>query len=309
MTIHREINRNIGIDLLRIVAMLMIVVLHLVCHTFDDGASGGSASTIFTHHLLRAHVLVCVEVYGMISGYVMIYSTPKYSHLFELWLQIMFYALGISLLVYFSGLPMQSMLKQNLRPITNSCYWYLSAYFGMYILLPLLNPGLQSIKMGSLYYILIVIMFLYSILSLLNGEIFGLGYGYTTLWLLICYIYGAAIRRIKEESSLVLSKKAIGVIFAILWGAFVIYALIEAVFPELVTTNVGVVAERLFREYTSPLMIIYAGVLVYVFSDFQICHEKTKKVIQWGTPLTLGVYLIHCHRVIWYNFMLMCEIL
>ena len=53
--IKRQDNRNIGVELLRIVAMLMIVLLHLICHTFSDTSETKTpAANVMSYHSIRA---------------------------------------------------------------------------------------------------------------------------------------------------------------------------------------------------------------------------------------------------------------
>ena len=93
-----EIKKNehdVGIGLLRIVAMLMIVLLHLVYHTYANILEKAPAASIMAGHALRAVTLVCVECHAMIGGYVMVYSKPGYACLPGVRLQTMFYTEGI----------------------------------------------------------------------------------------------------------------------------------------------------------------------------------------------------------------------
>ena len=90
--------RNYGIDLLRILAMFMIVMLHVL-------GRGGilENATIFSAHYKIAWLLevICygaVNIYALISGYVGFRAKHKYVNIIMLWLQVIFYTVSITIL-------------------------------------------------------------------------------------------------------------------------------------------------------------------------------------------------------------------
>ena len=92
--IKRE--RNYGIDALRIIAMFMVVILHVL-------GKGGVLISLEKFSLgyeiawfLEILVFCAVNCYALISGYVMYGSKPKYSSLALLWLQVAFYTVLIT---------------------------------------------------------------------------------------------------------------------------------------------------------------------------------------------------------------------
>ncbi len=64
---------------------------------------------------------------------------------------------------------------------------------------------------------------------------------------------------------------------------------------------------KLCREYYSPLIVLYAAILLLLFSQMKIGGRIIKAVILWLSPLTLGVYLFHCHRYIWIRYIKLDE--
>ena len=304
-----EINNNehnVGIELLRIVAMLMIVLLHLICHTFTD--DGGTTRNIMAYLFLRAVTLVCVECYAMISGFVMVYSKPRYSRLLCIWLQMMFYAVGICIVFRLAGLTVpRSMWIWNFHPVTARCYWYLTAYFGMYVLLPFVLPTLKNMPLKSLMVTGGMLFFFYSCLAMLNGRLFGIESGYSTIWLLVCFIWGAAIRRAQDAGQFQLSSWILLLCLALILIVFMVNACLTAFHPHLFSTKINEVMSKLCREYYSPLTVLYAVILLGLFTRMKIGSQRLKAVILWFSPLTLGVYLIHCHRCIWLRYIKLDE--
>ncbi len=292
--------RNVGIELLRIVAMLMIVLLHLVCHTFTDvGGGGPPTGNIMAYHFLWDVTLVCVECYAMISGYVMVYSKARYARLLCVWLQMMFYTVGICVAFALLGLKVPKALwMQNLHPVTGGCYWYMTAYFGMFPFLPFINPALKGLPLKTLVVAAAVLFVFFSILPLMNGNLFVIKYGYSPIWLLVCYVFGAVFRRASDDGKLSLPKCFLPLMLVLIWMVFIGHAWLYAIHPNIFTSRIGALLWKLPREYYSPLTVLYAIILLFLFSRMKIT-DRFKKIILFFSPLTLGVYLIHCHRCIW----------
>ena len=244
----------------------------------------------------------------MISGYVMVYSKPRFSRLLGIWLQIMFYTVGICVVFRVIGQTVpQSIWRVNLHPVTARCYWYLTAYFGMYVLLPFVIPALKIMPTKSLMALSVILFIFYSCLAMLNGRLFGIDAGYSTVWLLVCFIWGTALRRAQDSgqfqpSSWILLVGLFGILIVFLANAF-----LNAFIPGLFGTKIGEMISRLCREYYSPLTVLYAIVLMGLFTRLKIGSQRLKAVILGISPLTLGVYLIHCHRCIWLRYIKLDE--
>ena len=306
-----EINnnvRNVGVELLRIVAMLMIVLLHLICHTFTDVGGGKTpTASIMAYHFLRAVTLVCVECYTMISGYVMVYSKPRYSRLLGVWIQILFYTVGICIAFTLLGLKVSKALWiQNLHPITGGCYWYMTAYFGMFPFLPFINPALKELPLKTLAVGGAMLFVFFSIIPLMNGNLFVIKNGYSTIWLLVCYVFGAVFRCASDEGKLSLPEWILPLLLVLIWMVLMGHAWLFAIHPNIFKSRIGSLLRKLPREYYSPLTVLYATVLLLLFSQMKIA-DSLKSIILFFSPLTLGVYLIHCHRFIWFHWIKLDE--
>ena len=90
MRSDKKQGRMANLEMLRCVAMMMVVVLHylgkgdlLTDLTSDSMGSAGAAAWF-----LESFCIVAVNVYMFISGYVMCRSSFKLSRLIVLWLQV-----------------------------------------------------------------------------------------------------------------------------------------------------------------------------------------------------------------------------
>lgn len=93
--------RNYGIDFLRMISMIMIVMLHTLGH----GGILRSVSFLSVHYqiawLLEVIAFGAVNTYAMISGFVSVDSHFKISNILILWLQVLFYGILINTVFFF----------------------------------------------------------------------------------------------------------------------------------------------------------------------------------------------------------------
>ena len=176
--------RSYGIDLLRMVSMLMVVTLHILGQggvmALCPIGSPAYAATWF----LQTLVLCGVNCFGMISGYVGVNSRFKVSKGLKLWLQVFFYMLSITVLFYIfkPSAVIPVMWLRAFLPVTLKQYWYVSAYFIVFIFSPFINKMLLSLERRQLWLLLAVSFFVTTIWEPLGiNGVFSLEVGYSAL--------------------------------------------------------------------------------------------------------------------------------
>ena len=145
--------RKFSIDLLRIFVMYFIVVWH-VCNQSGFGNSSSSFSQQAVFYLYKTLTCVSVNVFALISGYVG-YGSKKMrlSKIIDLWFVTVFYGIVISIGMICLGIPgvgVKDFVKSFL-PITLNTYWYLSAYVGLFFLMPLINKLVKHISAENFF--------------------------------------------------------------------------------------------------------------------------------------------------------------
>lgn len=146
--VSKQKELNYGIELLRIVSMMMIVTLHVLGRggVLEESVVGGGQ-----YHAAYFMEIACycaVDCYALISGYVMFDSKFKYGKFILLMFQVYFYSLGITI-VYLILKPEYvniGCLIKSLFPILSKQWWYLSAYAGMYLFIPFMNSIVSTMK-------------------------------------------------------------------------------------------------------------------------------------------------------------------
>lgn len=281
-------NRSYGIDLLKSVSMLMVVVLHILG---VGGILAGSAQGTVTNDiawLLEAANICAVNCFGLISGYVLCKGHYRRSRLLSLWLRVVFESLIITaaFALLLPGVVGFSEWFKVFTPVIHGVYWYFTAYFALFLFVPYINKMLSSLtnreKASLSISAVIVFVFLGNVL---NNDIFFLHGGYGFLWLLCLYVFGACIRDIEIKSSInkywLLAAYAICVSLA--WALMKITH-IPALF-----------------SYTSPFVLLASVFLLLFFRRLEFKSPKSHRVISMLARTSFGVYIIHTHPLIWGN--------
>lgn len=250
--------RDYGIDLLRILSMLMVVATHALGEGgLLEAAIGHTSHTAFVW-LTEAGVACAVNVYGLISGYVGYSARHRPANLLYLWCQAVFYTLGFTVLLKWGqGLALGDILA-GLCPVTKRTYWYLTAYFALFFLMPALNFLIRTLPKKELLLLNASCVFLFSLMpSILESDLFFTKDGYSCLWLAVLYLLGGTCRRLElfHKTSVI---RALGV-----------YLL--CCFVNLIGRDVFLkyrMFDRMYRlfEYTAPLVLVSAIALLAAFA-------------------------------------------
>ena len=165
-TPHSE--RNHGIELLRIFAMLLAAVLHILKKGGVITASEGNLAAYSTVWLLEAAAYCAVNCYALISGYVGYSDRPKPLRLarcIELWLQVVFYSVIITTVYCIAGVGFVGVsdFADAFLPVTSKQYWYFTAYIGMFFFIPLLNALVRRLNRRALVSLCIMLIAVFSL--------------------------------------------------------------------------------------------------------------------------------------------------
>lgn len=292
--------RNYGVDLLRMLSIYMVIVIHLFLHK-GIYAMPFLTPTIPSFIIQWFIYLLCfcsVNCFALISGYV---GIDRKSHRFTpaimLWLQTFFYTFAITVL--FSVFMPEAVTKEQwlgaVFPICTNQYWYISSYFGLLILMPILDKGINAMRIKELKTVVITLIIVFSILpNVFQKDAFVLNTGYSVIWLTVLYITGAYLKR--RASAKITALKCFAGYFAMNAVSLAIKITIgffhdRQDFNELLKSNILI-------DYTSPFVLGSAIFLLLAFSQLKI-NEKTAKIISRLSPLALGVYILHVNPLIW----------
>lgn len=297
---RRETERNYGIDLLRIAAMLMIPVLHVLGQGGVLGRTAQNAANYYACWLLETACLCAVNCYALISGYAGSRARWKPEKLLYLSGRVLFYSLSITAVlgtVHPDWIERDILLKTFL-PFQWKTWWYYSAYAGLFFLMPVLNRGLQGLSVREKKRLLPLLFLVFSVLTCFSKP-FGidpleLTGGYSVIWLLVLYLVGACLRESawpRLPKAIWLSGFFLNVLLA--WGWK--YLTDTGVLPSPADTQYA----RLFLTYTAPPIFLCGVCLLLFFAGLKIRSAWMRRLIRGVAPLTFSIYIIHTHPLIW----------
>lgn len=288
--------RNYGIDFLRIVSMFMVVILHVLGQGGILDAAEPFSVKYWSAWFLEITCYCAVNCFALISGFVMYQRRTKISKFVNLWLQTVFYTV-LAAIIFFIIKPKTIRLSNIINalfPITRNHYWYVSSYFGLLVLSPVLNTAILHTPKKALGSVLLASYAIFCVLpTALFADPYHLNGGYSLIWLALLYLTGGYFSKYDIASHI----KTCRAWF--LWaGALILTCLSKIILellPQLLSIDLG---GNLLITYTSPTISIIAVALLIICSKQHFC-KPIVAVIRILSPAALGMYLIHVNRLVW----------
>ena len=284
-------SRNYGIDILRLYSMLLVITLHIFCHGgVLDNATGLSNNIVWVFEIIAYCAVNC---YAMISGFVQYSEKEKpyqYSKYATLWLQVVFYSFGITLLTYFidnSSISIKFLVK-SLLPVTTKQYWYFSAYTGLFFIVPWLNRFIRNLSEAQMTRFILIVFLVFSCYGNLIDP-FSMNYGYSFVWLVIMYLFGAWLKKCQIPQKVRSRYAALTLVLCL------ILTWVVKMFSPLLNS--------LFVSYISPTIVLVSLCYIILFSKLNI-NNTIKRVTKFLSPAAFGVYLIHEQNIMREKFVL-----
>ena len=293
-------NRNYGIDLLRIVAMYMVVVLHVLNLGGITNSETVSSGNYWTAAMLRIATYCAVDIYALISGFVGYKAKHRYANLATLWLTVEIYSVSFAVInmLFFNGSMGKKKILFSLFPATQGNLWYFTMYFCLFFFMPLLNAAVERLPRRTLKFAVLSFIALFTIIPLLwRSDPFIADRGYSLLWLIVLYLIGAyigkyrALERIKKPIALLGYFACIAVVWCSKYA-------IKSFFPGFLTIRNN---DEWFIGYTTFPIFLSAVFLLLLFRDLKL-PVILKRITAVVSPLSFSVYVIHSLPLIYVLF-------
>lgn len=305
--------RQLNYELLRILAMLMIVCLHYLSKGgfLGDAARSEISAAGYAAWLIEAFCLVAVNVYVLISGYFGSGSDTKdvLRRPFCIWKQVIFYSVVIGVIAILTGIQKVDIYQifVYLFPTVTEHYWFATSYIILCFFMPFLDKGVKELDKKSLEKLLGAFLLVFCLAkTVIPMQLAWDKYGYDAFWFVTLYLTGAYIRRYgilfvnSRIKALVLYIGSVLLIFASFLVIRQIYFL------------TGSLGDFIQYAYTYNHLFCYLGA-IGLFMAFCECFDKKagygnkrleriRKPIEFVSGATFGVYLIHEHiniRYLW----------
>lgn len=304
----RDAKRQANFELLRIVAMFMIISLH---YLVKGGAAMPFPFAAKEHPvgvlawLIESFCIVAVNCYVLISGYFCVESAWKPGRVVSLLCQVLFYSLLIPVILLLTGVVSVSDLSLYdwigfVLPFGTEHYWFATAYLVMYLFAPFLSAGIQKLKKRELQILLALLLAFFSMeKTIVPVSLATDRYGYDFGWFLCLFVTAGYIRLYGIPW---LEKRSHAV-----WG-YVLSCLLVwllSLFSNTLGKEIEAFAHYADMPYTYNHLLCLTGAvsLFYVFQNVSLREGRAADVIRLLASGTFGVYLLHEHILVRYRWL------
>ena len=281
-------NRQSNMELLRIVAMFMIVVYHTVYYVFYDYRGD---SPFFASLMTLLHI--GVPLFVLISGYFGIKPSKKGA--LRLYVILLFYNLlfyGLRLICGDVSFSYKAFIKLFFPFSIGSRYWFFKVYLMLYIMSPILTFVRDEGGGRKLLIISGLITFYWGWFahhpSLWDGK--------NLINFIFLYMLGGWLRVSFDCTDKKIVRKY----------SIVVYLVIVTIIGWLLyfsNESIQDTIKRLCYGYNSPVLILMSVTFFLFFASF----DFKSKLVNWIASSVFAVYLVHenywFYRDQWYSFL------
>lgn len=294
--------RNVGIDILRVVAMFFIIIGHILAQggVLSVYSSEGLQGSYYFFNGIFVLALCGVNCFALVSGYVGWQNTFKLEKIIKLWATVVFWSVGVSLILFIYNNELFSVKEavSSFLPLLRGRYWFFNAYFVVFMFSPLLNHVIKTLPQKTFQYFLLASACVFCIIPVLalGNDVLRIQNGFEFSWLMVMYLVGGYFSKYP-----VTVKKPYKCIIACF--GFTLLNFIYKYLVELVTAKFFGAPSLgdLFVSYTSPIAVGEAVCLLLCFSNLKLNNKKLIKLISFITPTIFSVYIIHVHPLVFWR--------
>lgn len=288
--------RNSSIELLKIIAMFMIVISHLAqsygtLHTnlpvtqeyfYDLKIASVNINNIIMI-LLRSLGAIGNDIFFICTAWFLVDSKKSNKKkVIEMLLDV--WAINIAFLLILKNGGVNVGKKDEIKailPNTFALNWYITCYVIFYIIHPYLNKMIERLEKKGLLFLSLFMLFLYSIMNTITGGLFFTSnlIVFVTIYLCVAYIKKYMIKTI--------SNKKIDRTIAIL---AVIFYILTIILLNALGTRISVLNSKMlhFVKTENPLFLLFAFSLFNLFRSRNFVNKGINNL----SKLTLYIYVI-----------------
>lgn len=193
------IKRKSGIELLRVVLMIMIIGLHYL-NGYMGGALEYTNEGTFNWYLIRfleSMFIIAVDCFIIINGYFMVSKkSVNLRKIIKLFLELSLYNVIIYLLCLALEVEKFQIINfiRAVFPLLINNYWFFKYYIVLFLLIPFINILLNNIDKETYKKLLIVILLVFSLWDSImpNKIIVDSGYGIVNF--VVLYVIGGYLK-------------------------------------------------------------------------------------------------------------------
>lgn len=285
--------RNYGIDLLRNILMLFIIIGHLFVHTKIRNQLTFFSDKWFYTWALQTLTICSVDCFIIITGYYMIDNIYSLWKGILLWIKVLLYSVIIFLIMLFAGQVSFSsgVLLDALFPIFRKEYWFFTMYFLLYLLIPFINEAIRNMTKDKLKYLVAMVVSIFYIEPIFSALFYQYDQteGFSIIAFITLYVIGAFLSKQQDLK--------IKYCVVLLVSSSLVILLSKVVLESIKLSGKMNLGTGLFYHYNTIFVLVNAIVLFLIFKQVNI-KPFFYRLIKWCSPSVFAVYLLHENPIV-----------
>lgn len=284
-TFSKKTVRDSNIELLRIVAMFLVLINHSGYMSIDPPTN----DEVFSDPMLtlvrygsQSFSQICVDVFVLISGWFGIKA--RFSRIIEFLFQCYFICFVSYFVLLAVGLTTPMSIGGWVSFLVLDDLWFVCAYLLLYLMAPMVNMFIESMTQRQFQYFLLTFL----TIQFLHGFVIQVGWfdkGMSPLTLMSLYMIGRYMRLYPNRFT-TMSR----------WIDVMIYLIVSASGAVLTFFSVRHGAEGYrFFSHASPTIIVAS---VFFFLFFTKLSFKNR-LVNWIAVSAFAAYVLNCEGHFW----------
>ena len=288
----RQTFRQTGPEVLRIIAMLLIMFHHFAKH-------GGIEYTTFSMNNAYLNLIECggkigVNIFIIITGYFSCTSKFSFKKVLKLLFALEFYSISLMIISLLTGAQefrIMLFVKGFLPFLFGNGYWFVTIYIILYVLSPILNAGIEKVSKTFLAFTICFLLLIYCVLPNTIGIIKTINnFEFSILiWFIAMYLVGAYFRK---YSFTLIKRRSLSLCLLLLCVIGMFGArTAQLYYGSNLGGKLGDAIATISNYDSNSLMPLMISICL--FCAFLQLRIKGNKVFFSIAKATFGVYLIH----------------
>lgn len=273
--------REANMELLRIVAMLMVITLHCVGRGLLLSNPVISNVNLLLIQFLDSFSLTANSLFILLTGYYYIGKKFNLRKILSLWGKTLFYC--ILIFTIYSILNLKTNFLNSFFPVFSGAYWFITSYIALYFIMPFLNIAINKFSQKQCKFLIIFLVILMGVIRIIfnPADLFNS----TFMHMIVIYIIGAYIKKyvkIEPNKQYFIKYVLVAIIFTV---AITILNVLVHIVPK--TLDVWIIIANIlsyFRIFINIILVYMAILLFMKFKTINIKSNKLSKLILYISP-------------------------
>jgi surface polysaccharide O-acyltransferase-like enzyme len=285
----KKVERNSNLELLRILAIVMIIAHHYSVHGQWEIGNELSLNRVIVQFLSLGGKLG-VNCFVLITGYFMVNSKFNVKKLLKIIGQVFFYS--VIIMIFFKLFKIYNIgireTAESFFPIIFSKYWFATTYVELYILSPFLNKFINYCTNKEYKQLLIILTVILSVIPTFTNSLPGID---NLAWFVFLYLIASYIRKYPHD---LFSRTRLCLL---IFTAGCIFIMLSVIILDLLGLKIAnfPIDPTFLREMNS-LPLLFCSISLFLY--FKNINIGSNKIINSVSATTFGIYLIHDNNLI-----------